>query len=255
MGTWITHLRIAEILFIQIPGLDEAQFTYGNLAPDSGLPNSDWTQFEPPREVTHCYLAGQDEGEVQDLVFYTHHVESDTLASHPEKYSFLLSYYCHLLCDHLWWNKIGAPTKALNASLFENHTKGEAWGLIKDDWYGLDHLYVKERPDSLFWRVLMKTPNPVIPLPTIPQAAFAHQMDYIKSYYSQPDESRVLARPFPFLNRPTVDQFIQDVCIITMKVLRKFPLLPRPFLQKSAVELLTKKEFSPFPPPLGDVIG
>ena len=53
MGTWISHLRIAEQLLTAMPQLDEVAFIYGNLAPDSGLPNADWSAFDPPKEVTH----------------------------------------------------------------------------------------------------------------------------------------------------------------------------------------------------------
>src|SRR5262245_39081459 len=64
MGTWISHLRIAENLLAQIPGLDEVAFAYGNLAPDSGLPNADWTIFDPPKTVTHFLRVGEDEGQI-----------------------------------------------------------------------------------------------------------------------------------------------------------------------------------------------
>jgi hypothetical protein len=39
MATWIAHLRLAENLLERIPGLDEAQFAIGNVAPDSGIPD------------------------------------------------------------------------------------------------------------------------------------------------------------------------------------------------------------------------
>ena len=50
MGTWISHLRIAENLLQHFPELDEDTFTFGNLSPDSGIPNADWTEFERPRK-------------------------------------------------------------------------------------------------------------------------------------------------------------------------------------------------------------
>ena len=53
MGTWISHLRIAESLLHHFPGLDEVTFTFGNLSPDSGIPNADWTAFDPPKEIAH----------------------------------------------------------------------------------------------------------------------------------------------------------------------------------------------------------
>ena len=38
MGTWITHLRVAEKLLEHFPGVDEVTFAFGNLSPDSGHP-------------------------------------------------------------------------------------------------------------------------------------------------------------------------------------------------------------------------
>ncbi len=67
MGTWIGHLRIAENLLAVLPHLDEVAFAFGSLAPDSGVPNEDWSQFDPPKEVTHFLRPGEDEGRIKDL--------------------------------------------------------------------------------------------------------------------------------------------------------------------------------------------
>jgi hypothetical protein len=56
MATWITHLRIADNLLPLIAGLDEEYFAIGNLAPDSGVPDENWENFEPPPSITHCLL-------------------------------------------------------------------------------------------------------------------------------------------------------------------------------------------------------
>ncbi|MFN8421221.1 MAG: hypothetical protein U0528_18555 [Anaerolineae bacterium] len=47
MTTWIGHLRIAEQLLVENTALDEVAFTLGNLGPDSGKPNADWSRFDP----------------------------------------------------------------------------------------------------------------------------------------------------------------------------------------------------------------
>ena len=70
MGTWISHLRIAENLLSHFPELDEVTFAFGNLSPDSGIPNADWTEFDPPKEITHFLRTGEGEGEIHDLVYY-----------------------------------------------------------------------------------------------------------------------------------------------------------------------------------------
>lgn len=47
------HLREADLLTDRIPGLDETAFVVGNIAPDSGIPNADWTAYFPPKAVSH----------------------------------------------------------------------------------------------------------------------------------------------------------------------------------------------------------
>ena len=53
MASWMVHLRIADALLAQLKSIDKTAFTVGNMAPDSGVPNSDWTKFEPPYDVSH----------------------------------------------------------------------------------------------------------------------------------------------------------------------------------------------------------
>jgi len=48
VGTWISHLRVAENLLSHFRELDEVIFSFGNLSPDSGIANADWTEFDPP---------------------------------------------------------------------------------------------------------------------------------------------------------------------------------------------------------------
>ena len=67
MGTWIAHLRVAENLLPHLGSVDEVAFAYGSLAPDSGLPNADWSAFDPPKEVTHFLRPGEDEGRIKEL--------------------------------------------------------------------------------------------------------------------------------------------------------------------------------------------
>ena len=53
MASWMVHLRSAERLYENIGDLDKTAFILGNIAPDSGVPNEDWTVFTPPGTVTH----------------------------------------------------------------------------------------------------------------------------------------------------------------------------------------------------------
>ena len=49
----MVHLRIADKLLDQLKDIDETAFVMGNIAPDSGVPNEDWTKFTPPKTVSH----------------------------------------------------------------------------------------------------------------------------------------------------------------------------------------------------------
>ena len=53
MASWMVHLRIADILLNEIPNLSAQEFIVGNIAPDSGVPNKDWSQFTPSTTISH----------------------------------------------------------------------------------------------------------------------------------------------------------------------------------------------------------
>lgn len=218
MGTWVCHLRVAEQIFSRLPGLDETAFILGSLAPDSGIPNADWTVFDPPKSVTHFLLPGEGEDKVRDLLFYRQHLASLRLKDDTPRFSFILAYFCHLLCDSLWARRIWWPSKAAYAGLIAGQGMQKAVELIKDDWYGLDQCYVRDHPDSSFWRVLMPSPNPPDWLDFIPTAALGHQLDYIRRFYSQPDPAWVLDRPYCYLNEATMRRFVGDCAAAALKV-------------------------------------
>lgn len=100
MGTYISHLRNAEILFTATKDLDAGAFLLGNLAPDSGIPNKDWTRFDPPRVITHFLIHNKRLS--RDLDFYRQYLISKEYQTSTRHYSFLLGYFIHLICDNLW---------------------------------------------------------------------------------------------------------------------------------------------------------
>ncbi len=252
MGTWISHLRIAEELLHTITGLDVPGFTFGSLAPDSGLPNEDWSEFDPPKTVTHYLPEGSGEYGTRDLQFFRKNVGVYPPVSRFD-FSFKLGYFLHLVCDHLAAERFGQPSREYFDELFQQKSSSEAWDLIKTDWYGLDHLYLRDHPDSLFWKVFLPARIPLNPIPLIPQAAFVHQMKYIKEYYAHPDEKRVLDRPFPYMNEKTMARYVSDAAASCMKILVSLRDKDPDAMAASAVELLPANERAPFPPPLGDV--
>ena len=53
MASWIVHLRIADQLLDRIPDLRSTEFVVGNIAPDSGIPNADWSAYTPSLSLIH----------------------------------------------------------------------------------------------------------------------------------------------------------------------------------------------------------
>lgn len=253
MGTWISHLRIAENLLAQLPHLDEIGFTFGNLAPDSGLPNADWSEFDPPKTVSHFLVEGSAESGTRDLLFYREYLAGIKPVD-AFRYSFLLGYFVHLVSDHLAAERFGQSITVYYATLFQDNSASEAWDIVKTDGYGLDQCYVRDNRESLFWRVFLPTPIPQSPIPFIPQAAFVHQMSYIKEFYSNPDSTWKLDRPFPYLNENTMTRFVNDTTSSLLKILDRIKHGTLKDHMLSAVELLDPAEREPYPPPLGDVI-
>ncbi|HCS40869.1 MAG TPA: hypothetical protein DIW44_14975 [Anaerolineaceae bacterium] len=251
MATWITHLRIAEIISQKLPELDEVSFLYGNLAPDSGLPNEDWTVYDPPKEVTHFLVEPRGEDAVRDMVFYRDYLQGMDAEIQKFEYSFRLGYYTHLVTDEFWWRKIARTTETSNQELFSRSSREDAFWAIKTDWYGLDHKYLRDHPDYPVWKRFFESDIPNNPLPFMPQNAFEIQMKYIKAYYTTPDPDRVLDRKYPYLNEKVLDLFIGETSIAIIRLIHLLECNPQVEFT-SSLSLLSPEESASYYPPLGD---
>ena len=99
MASWMVHLRVADRLLDRLEGIREKEFIMGNIAPDSGVPNADWTAYAPPTEVSHFKTYLGDRAVKIDVESYLQQyftVEKRKKYS-PEQYSFYLGYLIHLL--------------------------------------------------------------------------------------------------------------------------------------------------------------
>ena len=251
MGTWISHLRIAENLFRHFPSLDEVTFAFGNLSPDSGIPNADWTEFDPPKEVTHFLKKGEEEHTIRDLVYYGQYLAPVKPEENIKLYSFRLGYFFHLICDIIWAKRIWDATKTAYHDELERD-ESQAIENIKREWYGLDQLYVRENKDSLFWRVIVPSPNPPSYLPFVKDKALHHQYDYIRRYYSQPESDWFSALPFRYLNENTMDRVINDSIEAVLLVHKKLRNGKDFDGTLSSVDLLPESLITPYEVPLGN---
>jgi len=212
MATWIVHLRIAERLLGELAGLDAAAFALGNIAPDSGIPDENWEHFDPPPKVTH-FQVEHPRYRSADLAFYREQLLPLRNAS-PDAalFSLRLGYFFHLITDNLWYQRVGKP--AMDRWRGDFADDAAFWSAIKGDWYGLDHVYVRAHPESLFWRVFVQCRYERDDLPFLPPQAVRRQLAYIQDWYrSDDDEIRaMLARPFEYLSAAQADAFVAGAC-------------------------------------------
>jgi hypothetical protein len=251
MGTWISHLRIAENLLTHFPEVDEVTFTFGNLSPDSGIPNADWTEFDPPKEVTHFLRRGEEEHAIHDLVYYEEYLANLKPSDDIERYSFRLGYFFHLICDIMWAKRIGAATKQQFKELFEKDRR-KAVSLVKDDWYGLDQLYVRDHPEHVFWRVIMANSNPASYLPFVKDKALHQQYDHIRRFYSEQEDQWFLSIPYHYLNEKTMSRIVDDSIQAVLLVHEQVQQMQTFDGLQSSVSLLPDWLISAYEGPLGN---
>ena len=248
MGTWISHFRIAERLLGALPdlclaGIDAQMFVIGNVAPDSGRPNHDWTSFDPPKSVTHFLQPGEDEGRIRDLTFYREYVQP--LDRQTAQFSFMLGYLTHLVTDNLWMHFIGEGTQAAFSSEFAQD-RAATWERVKDDWYGLDHKYLRDHPGNGFEEHVVTAPNPPSPFAFLPTDALAYRLDDLRKFYSAPGEF-VLDRNYPYLAEATMDRVVED-CADAIQILLA-RLLTDDVSEDAAVSLRVLTLPGPYPLP------
>ena len=84
MATWISHMMISDNLLNRGLYLDKTGFCVGNIAPDCNVENEDWTEFIPPRKVTH-WMTGKSKLTADYEAFYKEYIhEINYLKKNPE---------------------------------------------------------------------------------------------------------------------------------------------------------------------------
>ncbi|MBQ1257687.1 MAG: zinc dependent phospholipase C family protein [Clostridia bacterium] len=173
MALWVTHLMIADRILQFLPHLDARGFCVGSIAPDCNQENADWTEFTPPREVTH-WMNGKTKDEddcdrFRDEYFLSRKNEIET----DEEYAFLLGYYAHLITDAMYMqflieeNRVNATWKRI---LADEEAKKCAEGLecswknirailprdVRFDEIGaIERKYLDAHPDSGFYKYIL----------------------------------------------------------------------------------------------------
>ena len=141
MATWGAHFRIAENILKEYPMLNRGYFAIGNIAPDCGIPNEDWSSFTPPKETSHFSVSNVinflenklDRFLLNDIVFFTKYLKDISLSSLKSDQSFLFGYFTHLITDNLWNYYIMKPLKEKYLKELQKNPNF-IWN-VKRDWY------------------------------------------------------------------------------------------------------------------------
>jgi hypothetical protein len=90
----------------------------------------------------------------------------------------------------------------------------------KKDWYGLDFVYVRDHPNSLFHRTFLHAEYPHNFLDFMSPDAFEHQLGYIKNFYQRTDEDVQAAyvREYKYLPKVQMDAFVDETVQILLRI-------------------------------------
>lgn len=209
MASWIIHLRIADALLPHL-NVEQTHFLAGNIAPDCGFAlGSD--RFDPPTAVTH-YTDGSKES-CDYLRFWEEFGQNQT---DPDRLSFYLGYFAHLMTDVLWSEQINLPLKRRFAELYRTD-RTEFYRCVKADWYDLDFLFLRMHPDFPAWRTFLKLGSYSNDfLPYYGKRHLPVQFAYIRTFYAEYHADS--DREFPYLTAQEADAFVLHAA---EKILRK----------------------------------
>jgi len=224
MATWVVHLRLAENLLKLIPDLEAQAFAIGNVAPDSGMPDENWENFQPPPEISHYQDSDRERWSIADLDFYREYLSEQVRTRDDlKRFSFLLGYFFHLVTDNLWADRIARPTMEKFKERFDEDPKF-IWE-VKRDWYGLDLEHVRLNPDSIYWNTFLPAKFDGDYLNFMPVDAIQQRIQHIKDLYQRTDdeiEEWYGNRPDLYLSREEMDKFIEwtsEILLVIYEVL------------------------------------
>jgi hypothetical protein len=190
--------------------LEAASFPVGNIAPDSGIPDEKWEKFTTSPEVTHFGNFPGVHRKLADMEFYRRHLLPLRGKADLASVSFRTGYFFHLITDNPWSARIGEPTAQRYSAEFEVN-KNFIWE-VKKDWYGLDYIYVRGHPESLFWKIFLTAQPSNGDLDFLPLEAVRQRVETIQQDYQRTDQKvqKAYNRPYITLSGIEMDQFIDE---------------------------------------------
>lgn len=220
MASWMVHLRIADILLDRIEGLDMNAFVLGNIAPDSGVPNEDWSVFTPPGNVTHFRTRPEEKTFIDVDKFVREYFTYEKIKHYSDReYSFFLGYYTHLLTDIEWTKMVHSEGVNEENARKENMSYTDFVWKNKKDWYDLDFLYLEEHPQFRAFHIYEDADDiENVFMDVFAPDAFENRREYICGYYRS-DNHGDLHREYQYLTKKRSDRFVDETADILVAVL------------------------------------
>ena len=201
MASWMIHFRVAQAMLDKGAlgenpdrALSEA-FVMGNIAPDSGVPTPDGG-YRPNKNTSHFMRrfegvpAGQNPERCDPHLFSREWLIPALEQEDRTAAAFYLGYLCHLVTDNAWVRDLIYPAKERFAHLrlvdgIET-PEGVArfYAFLKKDWYDMDFLYLRRRPDLHAYGLFQNMPrfeNEFLPF--FPADAFEVKREEIEAFY------------------------------------------------------------------------
>lgn len=206
MASWMVHLRIADKLLDKIPMLSPVEFIVGNIAPDSGVPNEDWSAFSPSTKISH--FKGEGNIAVPEFFACKYFTAEQQANYNRRQYAFYLGYLTHLITDVLWIRDIYDPSKVKFPELRAELGNNFIWK-IKEDWYDLDFKYLRDHPGFRAFRVYLGAVGFVNEfMEEFSADAFDNRRQYITGWYLEGKDG--LDREYPYLTEAEMDAFVES---------------------------------------------
>lgn len=222
MATWMVHLRIAQQLH-EVLNIEKVEvFILGNIAPDSGIPAENGSGFVPDAAITHFRTLDQygiKRIHVEPFIHQYFTKEKRMLYS-KEEYAFFLGYLTHLLTDQIWARDIVYEARNTFSDLFFEQ-RDEFWRKIKNDWYDLDFMFLKEHPDfEAYQRYKVSSYIQNHYLDFFAQDAFAKRRTHILEFYKAGVEY-VIDRD-TYLTKQDLTAFVNSATKEILTILKDF---------------------------------
>lgn len=209
MASWIVHLRVADKLIDKFNFLSPTEYIVGNIAPDSGVPNEDWSAFTPSTFISHFKVKNADgENEISVEKFKNEYLNKQQIENYNIKQlSFYLGYYNHLLTDTIWIRDIVTPLKNKYRKECETDCRSTYWEW-KGDWYDLDFLYLQQHPNFRAFKIYKDaTDFKNEYLDIFSSAAITNRREYIVNMYSAAREN--LEREYHYTTKQQMTDFVE----------------------------------------------